>query len=142
VRVDVYSRTNACGLDPTPNTVVISICCPGDPCTLKEGWEDVLRLEFHDVVRIPQGLADGDIIAFNIDHADQIHAFIEKHEGKDFMVHCAAGLSRSVAVGSFMREVHGADLHLHEIHSDEFANSRVRRALMHKYWSAQFAGSK
>lgn len=146
MRVDVYNIEHACALEPTPNTVVISITDPssgplpvlsGTEASLKDGWDDILRLQFHDVVRIPADMED--VVVFCINDADTIHAFIEKHSDKDFMIHCAAGVSRSVAVGSFMREVHDADLHLHEIPSDEFCNSRVRRALMDKYWRAQFS---
>jgi predicted protein tyrosine phosphatase len=144
MKVDVYSREHACALEPTPNTVVISITDPpmgplpvlsGTDAPLKAGWDDILRLQFHDVVRIPSGMQD--VVVFCIADADVIHAFIAKYPDKDYMIHCAAGVSRSVAVGSFMREIHDADLHLHEIHTDEHCNSRVRRALLDKYWRAQ-----
>lgn len=134
MRVDVYNRGQAEDLEPTEGTVMISISSPGDPADLKEGWEDVLRLEFHDVVKIPLDIPD--IKAFCQDHVDAVHEFVDKHveTGKNFVVHCDAGVSRSVAMGVFLKEVHGGDLHLHAIHTTVAANSRVSRGLMRKYW--------
>lgn len=140
MRVDVYSKYHAAEIEPTEGTVVISIGSPDESYTLKPGWEDILRIEFDDVVKIPLGMSGHNIIAFCDAHAETIHAFIEKHTDKDFLIHCSAGVSRSVAVGSFMREVFDADLKLHEIHTDEHCNSRVRRGLMRKYWKGHFNG--
>lgn len=137
MRVDVYSKYHAAEIEPTRGTVVISIGSPDESYTLKPGWEDTLRIEFDDVVRIPTGMTGHNIIGFCMEHANTLHEFIERHLDKDFLIHCSAGVSRSVAVGSFMREVHEADLHLHETHTDEHCNSRVRRGLMDKYWRAQ-----
>ena len=140
MRVDVMGKGRAAETEPTENTVVISIGSPDESYDLKSGWDDVLRIEFDDVVKIPTGLAHHGIIAFCDTHAEIIHEFIERHQDKDFMIHCSAGVSRSVAVGSFMREVFDADLKLHEIHTDEHCNARVRRGLMRKYWKGQFNG--
>ena len=134
MKVDVYNRAQAVGLEPVEGTVMISISGPDDPADLKEGWEDVLRLEFHDVVKIPRGIPD--IKPFHRSHVDAIHEFVEKHveAGKDFAIHCDAGVSRSVAVGVFLEDVHGGDLTMHAIHTTIGANSRVTRGLMRKYW--------
>jgi predicted protein tyrosine phosphatase len=136
MKIDVYSRGQAVDLEPTEGTVMISISSPGDQASLKEGWEDILRLEFHDVVRIPKGIGNN-ILAFNSSHVDAVHKFVDKYAaaGKDFAVHCDAGVSRSVAVGVFLEEVHGGDLHLHAIHTTAAANSRVSRGLFRKYWT-------
>lgn len=140
MRIDVYSKYHAAEIEPTPGTVVISIGSPGESYELKRGWEDVLRIEFDDVVKIPLGMAGHNIIAFCDTHAEIIHEFIEKHKDKDFLIHCSAGVSRSVAVGSFMREVFDdVELKLHEIHTDEHCNARVRRGLMRKYWKGHFS---
>lgn len=142
MRVDVYSKYHAAEIEPTEGTVVISIGSPGEEYTLKPGWDDVLRIEFDDVVKIPpsRDMLGRDIIAFCDKHADTIHAFIEEHREKDFLIHCSAGVSRSVAVGSFMREIFDADLKLHEIATDEHCNARVRRGLLRKYWKGHFNG--
>jgi predicted protein tyrosine phosphatase len=134
MRVDVYNKEQAEDLEPVKGTVMISISGPGDPANLKEGWEDVLRLEFHDVVKTHADMPN--LKLFGQTHIDAIHEFVEKHveAGKDFAVHCDAGVSRSVAVGVFLKEVHEGDLNLHAIQTTVAANSRVSRGLMRKYW--------
>lgn len=138
MKVDIHNRGQAEDLEPVEGTVVISISAPGDPATLKEGWEDILRLEFDDVVKVPDNMPE--IKAFCQAHVDAIHEFVDRHveAGKNFIVHCDAGVSRSVAVGVFLNEVHGGNLKLHAIETTEFANSRVHRGLMRKYWAEQF----
>ncbi len=137
MKTDVYSRGQAEVLEPTEGTVMISISAPGNPADLKEGWEDVLRLEFDDVVKVPKNMPE--IRAFCTTHIDAIHEFVDRHvaDGKDFAVHCDAGVSRSVAVGVFLNDIHGGDLNLHAINTTAAANSRVHRGLMRKYWKDQ-----
>lgn len=139
MKADVYNRAHAEAVNPIPNTVVISISNPGLPARLKDGWEAVLRLEFHDVVTIPVGMPE--CVPFHDGHVVEIHDFVEENLDKDFMVHCDAGMSRSVAVGVFLQDVHGYTLHLHETNDDAAANSRVKRGLVRKFWSKQFASS-
>lgn len=136
MRVDVYNRAHAEAVAPTPNTVVISISNPGLPARLKDGWESVLRLEFHDVVTRAEGMSQCE--PFHDGHAVEIHDFVEENLDKNFMVHCDAGMSRSVAVGVFLQDVHGYTLHLHEAINDAAANSRIKRGLMRKFWDKQF----
>ncbi len=136
MRADVYNRAHAEAVTPVHNTVVISISNPGLPARLKEGWESVLRLEFHDVVAIPLGMPECE--PFLDHHVEEIHDFVEENLDKHFVVHCDAGMSRSVAVGVFLQDVHGYTLHLHETGNDAAANSRVKRGLMRKFWNKQF----
>ncbi len=134
MKVDVYNREWVAYEEGTPDRVIISITSSDDwPVELRGNWGDVLRLEFHDVIKVMHGCT-----AFCTGDADAIHAFIEKHPDKDFVIHCAAGLSRSVAVGSFMAEIHGADVTYHQSDNDDIANSRVRRGLMQKYRRQMF----
>jgi predicted protein tyrosine phosphatase len=137
MQVDVYNRGQAVDLEPTEGTVMISISAPGNPADLKEGWEDVLRLEFDDVVKVPKNMPE--IRPFCQTHVDAIHEFVDKHvaASKDFAVHCDAGVSRSVAVGVFLNEIHGGDLNLHAISTTAAANSRVSRGLFRRYWNMQ-----
>ena len=135
MQVDVYSRGQAVDLEPTEGTVMISISAPGKPADLKEGWEDVLRLEFDDIVKLDKRFPE--FRAFCMDDADAIHEFVERHvaDGKDSAVHCDAGWSRSTAVGMYLNEVYGGDINLHSFGSAfEKANSRVHRGLMRKHW--------
>jgi predicted protein tyrosine phosphatase len=139
MKADIYNRAHAEALTPVPNTAVISIATPGFPATLKDGWEAVLCLEFHDVVRIPVGMPECE--PFHDGHVVEIHDFVDENLDKDFVVHCDAGMSRSVAVGVFLQDVHQYTVHLHETSDDTSANSRVKRGLMRKFWSKQFASS-
>ena len=138
MQVDVYNREQAESLEPTEGTVIISISTPDLPANLKDGWEDVLRLEFHDVVKIPRGMPE--VVPFTNDHITAIYEFVDKHvaDSKDFAVHCDAGWSRSTAVGMYLNEVYGGDINLHAVGSDfDKANSRVHRGLMRRYWQAR-----
>ncbi len=142
MQVDVYSEGQAVDLEPTEGTVMISITAPDKPTDLKEGWEDLLRLEFDDVVKIPQNMPE--IVAFNHEHVKAIHEFVEKHaaNNKDFAIHCGAGWSRSVAVGMYLNEVYGGDINLHAIATFDKANSRVHRGLIRKYWQQRLGRTK
>lgn len=137
-QVDVHNREQAESLEPIEGTVVISISGPGRPAHLKDGWEDVLHLEFDDVVKPHSAVPD--LVLFSQTHVDKVHAFVEKHveAGKDFVIHCDAGVSRSVAVGMYVNEVYGGDLNLHAIHTTAAANSRVHRGLVRKHWASRF----
>jgi predicted protein tyrosine phosphatase len=143
--IDVYSRQQILKLDPQPDVAVISISGPADPAPLKEGWGPILRVEFHDVV-IPRDempvMVDpnfGRVVLFDEEIAAQIDAFAWEHKDKNFAVHCAAGVSRSVAVGMFLKEIFEGDLHLHAIHTTAAANSLVHRTLMRKYWEVRLS---
>jgi predicted protein tyrosine phosphatase len=145
MQIDVYSRQQILKLDPQPDVAVISISGPADPTPLKEGWGPLLRVEFHDVV-IPRAempvMVDpnfGRVVLFDEEIAEQIDAFAWEHKDKNFAVHCAAGVSRSVAVGMFLKEIFEGDLHLHAIHTTAAANSLVHRTLMRKYWEERLS---
>lgn len=146
MRVDVYNRKQACTLTPTRDTVVISITAPADPAPLKDGWKAILRVEFHDVV-IPRTempvLVDpnsGSIVLFDEVMAAQIDYFVMAHQDKDFIIHCSAGQSRSVAVGMFIKDLFpDAILHLHAVKTTAGANSLVHRLLMRKYWKERLS---
>lgn len=146
MRVDVYNRKQACTLTPTVNTVVISITAPADEAPLKQGWEAILRVEFHDTV-IPRSempiLVDpnsGSIVLFDKIMASQIDYFVWAHKEKDFIIHCQAGQSRSVAVGMFITDLFpDATLHLHAVKTTAGANSLVHRLLMQKYWEERLS---
>ena len=61
-----------------------------------------LKIEFYDLVE--------DIDGFNaptIDDAIKIVDFIEKHKGRNILVNCAAGISRSGAVCKFLEDYCG-----------------------------------
>ena len=57
---------------------------------------DVLRLEFQDYDGLRKHPADA--VLFTVKQAAQIQRFARKHRGRNILVHCAAGISRSGAV--------------------------------------------
>ena len=79
------------------DTVLISIHDPNraiHPPEKVKGWHDVLQIQFWDV--------EHDIGNYKIltnEQGKTIREFIEKHKDKKFMIHCAAGVSRSAGVG-------------------------------------------
>lgn len=114
-QVFVCDRKFTSGLEPMDDVVLISISTPNieykDKINL-EGWADSLALEFHDVME-PRMLND-DIpaIHFTQQHAVQTFNFIQLNLGKDFIVHCDAGISRSMAIGVFLYDFYTYDLNL------------------------------
>jgi predicted protein tyrosine phosphatase len=97
-----------------PDTVVISITEPKRPekARLKRGWADVLRLEFQDYSRFhdtPDGgtyerkIPDNAVL-FTTTQAAQVARFARKHRGKNILVHCAAGISRSGGIAEALLE--------------------------------------
>lgn len=109
MRITVYSRRIASTLPPDPSKVLISIYSPGRDywnTVNLIGWKDVLELGFHDVGN-PKLNGVPNLISFNEVIAEQLHSFIVKHYGSNFVVHCDAGVSRSVAVAAYMRDYLG-----------------------------------
>ena len=64
---------------------------------------NILKLQFDDVTEL---VKDEIYIHFNSDMAKKIVEFIKniKDDGKNFYVHCDAGVSRSGAVGYMLNE--------------------------------------
>ncbi len=84
------------------NIVLISISSDlENKPNLKVSGDNVLKVYFPDVTaRIERGGVFHD--PMNGDTAMEILNFINKHLGKDFVVHCHAGVSRSSAICLFM----------------------------------------
>ena len=104
---------------------VISITEPGfDPADLKRGWNNILRLEFHD--------AENPLISrvlFNSEDARKIIEFVaQAHRGDSdgILVHCTAGISRSAAVAKFIAHKHDLPFN----HNYNEYNKLVYRLLM------------
>lgn len=85
---------------PEPNTVCVSITDPyRRVAKLPDGFEDVLRLRFYDLEHAEVSYMNGGReILCDREDAAKIAEFARKHRGKNFLVHCAAGISRSGAV--------------------------------------------
>lgn len=147
MKVRILNRQQGEQWAAAPGQVMISISTPGDkPASLQEGWESVLRLQFHDVTQDHPGA--GVLVLFNDEMADAAYEFIQIHLGKDFVVHCDAGVSRSMAVGVFLRDVCEYKLVVisndpvdHDRFANAFANSLVVRKLKEKIWRKHFDAS-
>lgn len=68
---------------------------------------NVLNIDFDDVESECLWQHNGECGKYaplNGEQAKQLYDFILQHIGKNFYIHCAAGISRSQAVGKFIRE--------------------------------------
>ena len=103
----------------------------GADLMLRDKFRDVLVLEFHDIT--PSNWSDRDgtylgYIPFNEDHAKQILDFVKDRDS--LVIHCDAGMSRSVAIGCFLRDNFDAYVTFHATHgSDEYRNRHVYNVL-------------
>lgn len=96
---------------------VISITTPDDPpAAIPATAGPVLRLSFHDLETAPGeafGKVYGPATLFDLDMAQQIVDFVTTmllQNNDRFVAHCDAGVSRSGAVGHWLRDAAGAEL--------------------------------
>ena len=126
MRVDVYNRAQACELDPQCNTVLVSISTPDinyRRSPEEEGWKALLKFSFHDVsTEVPN-------MTLMEDRTADILTQLAKNK-YDVAVHCDAGISRSVAVGLFLHEQFGYELHMHSIQTTDLHNRYVYTKLL------------
>ena len=113
---------------PLNGWAMISITNSGDARTnLKDGWEQVLRLEFDDIdtAEEPFALFSEQHARCVIQFAHQCHK--EKIEG--ILVHCTAGVSRSAAVAKWIADCYQLPFnekymlynkHVHKVLRDEY----------------------
>jgi predicted protein tyrosine phosphatase len=102
--------------------------------------DNVLRLVFSDIVSDKS--YNGNVYRpIQPGHVVKILEFINDNLGKNFIVHCAAGVSRSSAVCLFLHLVHGYDLKPNFWHFSE-PNSIVLRELIchHKRKEVEYFG--
>lgn len=126
-RVDVYSRKQACLLIPDSSTCLISLSNPDTDyhdCPNYEGWRAVLRQEFYDLDNSWAGYE-----IFGDEHASELLAFVCQYQDANFVVHCDAGVSRSVAVGTFMRDFLDFEKHQHSYKLEDDLNRLVYKTL-------------
>lgn len=84
------------------NTFFISILDPDNKNPYKEDSENYKTFYIWD---IPYNI--GNYESFTYEQAQDMYKFIKQNEGKDLVVHCAAGVSRSPAVAEFYYEMLG-----------------------------------
>jgi predicted protein tyrosine phosphatase len=69
----------------------------------KENHSNVLNIDFWDIDE-EINTNKGKLLPFTLEQAREIINFIENNHHKDFYIHCHAGISRSAAVGYFIRD--------------------------------------
>ena len=133
-KVYIYSREQFCKLQPNKDVCAISVWTPDKDAIdydvlipPLDGWKDILKVTFNDVTY--QGMSHW--ILFNHELAKQIVAFIYKYPNVDFVIHCDAGMSRSVAIGCYLRDMLGYELTLNAWPNDEHRNQLVYSTLSH-----------
>ena len=95
-------------------TFIISILDSSGPYGIplfKKNHPNVITLTFDDVIKSGDSspTVHKNNIAFNIKMAEELYNFIELNKDKSTcVVHCAAGISRSGAVGTFIHDLFGA----------------------------------
>lgn len=108
------SQKEAESLPPIKNSAIISITSPDQELAkLHFGWNNVLRLQFHDISKEFDGdeipdFENKNIIklkAFSEDQARTLIDFLNRMDGEveTIIVHCLMGISRSAAVAEFIR---------------------------------------
>ncbi len=128
------------------DTVLISINEEhGDLYTLKVSGSRVLRVKFSDVCQRETNAGIGKTgLVFNpIDTktVKEILDFIEEYKGQEFIIHCAAGVSRSGAVAMFLHLMYGYDLK-ENYYSLSEANPFVLGRLIFEYKKKQYKNAK
>jgi predicted protein tyrosine phosphatase len=118
----------------------------------KKDHENVLNMDFDDVgdkaydsrAEIEKQLGTKLEETYRIFHekdAKKIVDFIEKNEGKTFIIHCEAGISRSGAVGQYMRDfyewVDKEDFD-NRVEKKIFPNMLVLRLLKKEYYAKNY----
>jgi len=91
-KMDYLTLYNADALDKF-NTVLISIHDPNSllhPDAKLQGFTDVLQIQFWDIEE-----AFGNYAPITKEQGTEIRNFIERNSDKKFLIHCAAGQSRS-----------------------------------------------
>lgn len=103
----------------------------------KEDHANVLRLWFDDVENDLQVSPTNrrQCKAFTEEQAKQVVEFIDRNKDKNFIVHCAAGISRSGAVGRFISDYLGTDKdRFKNMNPHILPNSHVSRLLHKVLW--------
>lgn len=115
---------------PQPGTVCISITKDGE-AKLRNGYDAILRLNFGDIDPIRHTPMPEAGKVFSKRDAERIERFAKKWAGRNFLVHCHAGISRSGAVANALIAHWKAEgIHQYEDRGwDRFPNTHVLTVL-------------
>ncbi len=95
--------------------------------------DNVLNLEFDDLP-CDEFTFDGHVAkGLSMQQAKEIYDFVEKNLGKNFIIHCRAGMSRSAAVGWYVRDFY-KDIYKGEYELPEGPNKDVYVKLSRVYY--------
>lgn len=112
-----YAGITDDNVESKDKTAIIEIMGERDmlhmPFYFKQPHSNVLRVMFDDIekdtdVQFLDGTGKGKLVTMSLAQGKQIVEFIKKHDRVDnFIVHCAAGVSRSGSVALFITEYFG-----------------------------------
>lgn len=94
-------------------------------CAIPAEGKNILRLQFDDATENP----NGDLTLFSVEMAHQIKDFIAGvDQSKELFVNCAAGISRSGAVGDVLNEYFNRYLEFNAV--DDYYFKQYNRQIM------------
>lgn len=133
------SRTGVARRPPDGNVVLISIestsgVYPDSESIEQNGWLDFIRFRFDDITREYENL-----VLFSEEMAEQLYDFLLFHMNDRIIIHCDAGISRSVAIGVFLRDNFNRNI-LIDCGTDMFANSLVSSLLRRVHLRRTYPG--
>ena len=103
-----------------------------------ENHPNVLNLEFDDVEN-DINIGGYSFKAITDEQADKLVQFIIENKGKNFYIHCLAGISRSGAVGSFIYDFFNDECEIEFEHRPKLRpNIEVLSKLKKSYWYKNF----
>ena len=91
----------------------------------QQGWHDSIVFNVHDICDAVPGYTH-----FTENMARDLIAFIERNKGRDMLVNCDAGMSRSVAVGCLLRDWLGYKAIFHSAGTDAHRNILIYGTVM------------
>ena len=113
---------------PPSDMAVVSIGEPTESEHYFTDSENVLNIDFFDV----NGYEVEGIKGMDDSQAEVVFRFMENNIGKDFYIHCRAGVSRSQAVGRFLSDIYGYEV-VSVANNGAFPNQHVLSLLKQKY---------
>lgn len=103
----------------------------------------VINLDFYDIT--DYSLPGSSVFGMTDSQALELYKFIEKNKGKNFFIHCAAGVSRSQGVAKYILDTYPEFYSWEEsIRKDnpcEFPNFHVVSLLKHIYFNENINNS-
>lgn len=117
---------------PGSGAVCVSITDPGGPPARMCSYDARCNQQFHDLTRMPpsDGIvlgASAPYILFSDEQAKELGEFLLQHRGKNIVVHCEAGVSRS---GGVVEAVLAAFPEYEDKKTPRFANVLVKTKLL------------